>query len=186
MRANSPSWARTRLEVIFFFELATRTDSLPCFLSVIILELCKCVCVCKPVSGGEQCNQIIRWFFQASVSDCLNPRLCRFLLCILPSPSRFPNPRHSHLTGSSAHLGVSFLRPRISDCHMRSFPDLDVAHLRPSIPIAHPDFLSLTVAVLLHVHLPTDPIPPFSFLEPPHIPPLPPSFIPCLPCTYLK
>ena len=143
----------------------------------------------------------MRWFFQASVSDCFNPRLCRLLLCILPSPSRFPNPRHSHHTGSSAHLGVPCLCPIISDCHTRSFAHLVVAHIHPSIPITHPDFLSLLVAVLLHAHLPTATPPPSSFpwvfqggpklffcrlLAPPHLPPPPPYFIPCLPCTYLK
>ena len=143
----------------------------------------------------------MRWFFQVSVSDCSNPSLCRFLLCIFPSPSRFPNPRHIHLTGSSAHLGVPCLRPRISDFHMRSFADLYVAHLRPSILISHPYFLYLPVAVLLHVHLPTSPFPPFRFLRvfqggpeffsrrllaPRHLPPPPPSFITFLPCTYLK
>ena len=143
----------------------------------------------------------MRCFFQVSVSDCSYPRLCCLLLCILPIPSRFPNLRHIHLTGSSSHLGVPCIRPRISDCHMRSFSNLDVAHLRLIIPISHPDFLSLPVAVLLHVHIPTDTIPPFIFprvfqggpkmffcrlLVPPHLPPPPPSFIPCLPCTYLK
>ena len=112
---------------------------------------------------GEQCYQVIRSFFQASVSDCLNRSLCCFLLCLFPSPSRFPISRHIHLTGSSSHLGVPCLRPRISDCHMRSLADLDVAHLRPSILISHPDFLSLPVAVLLHVHIPTSSHPPFSF-----------------------
>ena len=143
----------------------------------------------------------MRWFYQASVSDCLNPRICCFLLCILPSPSMFPYLCHIHLTFLSAHLGFPCLCPRISDCHMRSFADLDVVNIRPSILIAHPDFLSLPVAVLLHVHLPTAPFSPFSFprvfqggpefffrclLAPPHLPPPPPSFISFLPCTYLK
>ena len=139
--------------------------------------------------------------FQASVSDCLNPRLCRLLLCLLPSPSSFPNPRNSHHTGSYSHLGVPCLRPSISDCHTSSFAHLGVARLRPSILIAHPDFLSLPVAVLLHAHIPTAPLPPFRsaqvfqggpklffrrLLAPPHLPPPPPFFIPCTPCTYLK
>ena len=143
----------------------------------------------------------MRWFFQASVSDCSNPILCRLLLCILPSPSRFPNPRHSHHTGSSAHLGVPCLRPSISDCHTSSFAHLGVACICPSIPITHPDFLSLLVAVLLHAHLSTTPPPYFSFLlvfqgcsklffrctlAPPHLPPPSPSPIPCIPCPYLK
>ena len=143
----------------------------------------------------------MRWFSEDSVSDCLKPRLCYLLLCILPSPSIFPNPRNIHHTGSSAHLGVPYFRPRISDCHTRSFAHLGIAHLRPRIPITHPDFLSLPVSVLLHGHLPTAPPPPFSLpqvfqgipkfffyclLATPHIPPLPPSFIPCLPCTYFK
>ena len=143
----------------------------------------------------------MRWFFHASVSDCSNPRLCRLLLCILPSPSRFSNPHHIHHTGSSSHLGVTCLRPRISDCHTRSFAQLDVAPIRTKIPITHPDFLYLPVAVLLHSHLPTAPPPPFSFLRvfqgglklffshllaPPYLPPPPPYFIPCLPCAYLK
>ena len=97
------------------------------------------------------------WFFQALVSDCSNPRLCSILLCI------FPNPCHSHHTGSSAHLGVPCIRPNISDCHMRSFAHLGVDRLCPRIPITHPYFLSLPVAVLLHAHLSTAPPPPFSF-----------------------
>ena len=113
--------------------------------------------------GGEQCERIMRWFFQASISDCSNPRLCCLLLCIIPSPSRFPNPRHSHHTGSYTHLGVPCLRTSISDCHTRSFAHLGVACLRPSILITHPDLLYLPVAVLLHAHLPTFPPPPFSF-----------------------
>ena len=132
----------------------------------------------------------MRWFFQASVSSCSDPRLCRLLLFILPSPSRFTNPRHSHHIGSSAYLGVPYIRPNISDCHMRSFTHLGVARLCPSIPITNPDFLSLPVAVLLHAHLPTAPPTPFSFprvlqggpklffrrlLAPPHLPPPPPS-----------
>ena len=144
----------------------------------------------------------MRWFFQASISDCSNPRLCCLLLCIIPSPSRFPNPRHSHHTGSYTHLGVPCLRTSISDCHTRSFSHLGVTRLRPRIPITHPDFLFLPVAFLLHDHLPTaPPPPPFSFLRvfqgglklylrcllaPQHLPPPLPSFIPCLPCTYLK
>ena len=139
--------------------------------------------------------------FQASVSDCSNPRICRLLLCILPSPSSFTNLRHSHHTGSSAHLGVPCLRTSISDCHTRLFAHMGAACIRPSIPINHPDFLSLPVAVLIHAHLPTAPPSPFSLLqvfqgdpklfscrllEPPHLPPLPPSFITCIPCTYLK
>ena len=105
----------------------------------------------------------MRWFFQVSVSDCSNPRLCRLFLYILPSPSRFPNPLHIHHTGSSTHLDVPCLRPSISDCHTRSFIHQGVARLHPSIPIAHPYFFSLPVVVLLHVHLPPDPPPPFSF-----------------------
>ena len=112
---------------------------------------------------GEQCDQIMRWFSQDSFSDCSNPRLCRLLLCIIPSPYIFPNPRHSHHTGSSAHLGVPCLCPSIFDCHTRSFAHLGVARLHPSILITHPDSLSLPVAFLLHGHLPTDPPPPFSF-----------------------
>ena len=105
----------------------------------------------------------MRWFFQASVSYCSNPRLCHLLLCILSIPSSCPNPRHSHHTGSSAHLGIPCLHPSISDCHTRSFSHLGVTRLRPSIPITHPDFLSLPVAFLLHAYLPTAPTPPFSF-----------------------
>ena len=141
------------------------------------------------------------WFFQASFSYCSNLRLCRLFLFILPSPSIFLNPLHRHHTGSSARLGVPCLRPSISDCHTRSFSHLGVTRLRPSIPITHPYFFSLPVAVLLYAHIPTSPPPPFSFprdfqggpklffrrlLAPPNLPNLPPSFIPCLPCTYLK
>ena len=143
----------------------------------------------------------MRWFFQASVSDFLNPRLCRLLLCILPIPSRFPNPRHSHYKGSSAHLGVPCLLPSISNCHTRSFSHLDVDRLRPSIPITHPDFIFLLVAVLLHAHIPTAPPPPLGSCESSRVDQScfsvascrhhtlllrPPSFIPCLPFTYLK
>ena len=141
------------------------------------------------------------WFFQASFSDCSNPRLCCLLLCILPSPYIFPNPHHSQQIGSSAHLGVRYLYPIISDCHTRSLSHLGVAHLRPKIPITHSDFLSFLVAVLLHAHIPNAPLPPFRFPRvfqgvpklfscriqaQPHLPTLPPSFIPCLPCTYFK
>ena len=105
----------------------------------------------------------MRWFFQASVSDCSNPRLCRLLLCILPSHSRFTHARHIQHTGSSAHLSVPCLRPSISNCHTRSFSHLVITRIRPSIPITHPEFLSLLVAVLLHAHLPTTPPPQFSF-----------------------
>ena len=142
----------------------------------------------------------MRWFFQASVNDCLNTRLCHFFLCILPILSIFPYPRHSHHTNSSAHLGFPCLRPRISDCCTRSFAHLGVARLHPSIPITHPYFLFLLAAVILHAYLPTDPPPPFSFprflqgvpklffcrlLAPPHPPPPPPSFMLYLPCIYL-
>ena len=136
----------------------------------------------------------MRWFFQASVSDCSNPRLCSLLLCILPSPYSFSNPRQIHHTGSSSHLGVPCIRPSISDFHTRSFSHLGGACLRPSILITHPEFLSLPVAILLHSHIPTAPPTPFSspqvfqggpklflchLLAPPHLPPLPPVFIPC-------
>ena len=140
------------------------------------------------------------WFFQASFSDCLNPRICRLFLYILPIPSIFTNIRHIHHTGSSSHLGILYLCTSISDCHTRSFAHLGVACLCTSIQINHPDFLSLPVAFLLHTHLPTAPPPIFSFprfiqggpklfsrrlLAPPRIPPHHPSFIPSLPCTYL-
>ena len=98
--------------------------------------------------------------FQDSISDCSNHRICHLLLCIFPILSRFPNPRHCHHIGSSADLGVPCLRLSISDCHMRSFSHLGVTYLSPSIPITHPDFLSLPVAVLLYDHLPTTPPPP--------------------------
>ena len=112
---------------------------------------------------GEQWYRIMRLFFQASASECSNPRLCCLLLCILPIPSSFPNPHHIHHTCSTSHLGVRCLRPRISDCHTRSFAHLGVARLCTSIPIIHLDFLYLLVAFLLHDHLPTAPPPPFSF-----------------------
>ena len=105
----------------------------------------------------------MRWFFQASVSDCLNPRLCRLFLCILPIPYIFPNPRHSHHTGSSVHLGVTCLYPSILDCHTKSFAHLGISRFRPSIPITHSYFLSFPVEFLLHAHLPNYPPPPFSF-----------------------
>ena len=131
----------------------------------------------------------MRWFFWSSVSDCSNPRLCCLLLFILPSPSIIPNPRHSHHTGSSSHMGVPCLSPSISDCHARSFAHLGVARLHPSIPITHPEFPSPPIAVLIHAHLPNAPPPPFSFLRvcqgvpklffrrllaPPRLPPPPP------------
>ena len=154
------------------------------------------------VPWGKNCDQIMRWFFQASVSDCSNSRLCCLLLCIPPIPSIFTNPLHSHHTGSSAHLGVPCLHLIIFDFHTRSFAQLGVTHIYPRIPITHPDFLSLMVVVILHAHLPTAPTPPlFTFsrvfqgvaksfshrlLGPAHLPNPPPSFIHCLPCTYLK
>ena len=140
-------------------------------------------------------------FYQSSVSDYSNPRLCRLLLCILPIPSRFTNSIHSHHTGSSTHLGVPCHCLGISDCHTRSFAHLSVARLHTNIPITHPDFLSLPVVVLLHAHLSTAPPPPFSFpqvfqggpklffcrlLAPPRLPPPPPFFVPCIPCTHLE
>ena len=95
----------------------------------------------------------MRWFFQASVSECSNTRICCLLLCILLSPSRFQNPRHSHHIGSSAHLGVPCLRPSIYNFHMRSFVHLGVVRLCNRIPITHPEFLSLPVAVLLQTFI---------------------------------
>ena len=142
--------------------------------------------------------------FQDSVSECSNPRLCCLMLCIFPSPSIFSNPHCIYHTGSSAHLVVPYLCPRIYDFHTRSFSHLGVSRLCLSIPTTHPGFLSLLVEVLLHAHLliaPPPPPPPFIFpqviqggpklffrclLLPPRISPLPPSFIPCLPCTHLK
>ena len=141
------------------------------------------------------------WFFQASASDCSNPRLCFLLLFIIPIPSRFPNPCHSHHTGSSAHLGVPCLRPSICDCRTWSFAHLCATRIRPSIPIAHSNFLYLPVAFLLHAHIITAPTPPYSFprvcqggpkfnfrclLAPTRLPPPPPDFVPYLPCTHLK
>ena len=143
----------------------------------------------------------MRWFLQASASDCLNPRLYCLLLCIFPIPSRFPNTRHSHHTGSSAHLGFPCLRPSISDCHTRSFSHLGVARLRPIIMITHPDFLSHPVEFLLHSHIPTAHPPPLGsressrvarscffrrLLAPPCLPPPFPSFVHRLPFTHLK
>ena len=104
-------------------------------------------------------------FFQASVSDCSNPRICRSLLCILPSPSRFPNPHHIHQTSSSAYLGVPCLCPIIYDFHTLSFAHLGVATLCLSIPFTHKDFLSLPVVFLLQAHILTSSPPPFSFLR---------------------
>ena len=77
----------------------------------------------------------MRWLFQASVSECSKPRLCRLLLCILPSPYRFLNTCHSHHTGSSSHLGIPCLPPSISECHKRSSAHLGVACLRPRLPL---------------------------------------------------
>ena len=105
----------------------------------------------------------MRLFSQASFIECSNPRLCRLLLCIIPIPSSFPNPHHSHHIGSSAYLGSPCLRPSNSVCHMRSFAHLGVALIRTIIPTTHPYFLSLPVAVLIHFHLPTAPPPPFIF-----------------------
>ena len=105
----------------------------------------------------------MRCFLQASVSDCSKPRLCRLLLCIIPIPYSFPNPRHSHHTGSSVHLGVPCLCPIISDCHTKRFTNLGVSRLCPSITITHPYFLSITIAVRLYSHLPIASPPPFSF-----------------------
>ena len=143
----------------------------------------------------------MRLFSQSSVSDCSNPRLCCLLLFILPIPSRCTNPRRSHYTGLSTHLGVPCLRLSISNCYTTSFAHLGVTFLHLSIPITHPYFLSIPVVFLLHAHLSTAPPPPFSFpqvfqggpklffcrlLAPPRLPPPPPSFVPCPPCTHLK
>ena len=82
----------------------------------------------------------MRWFFQASVSDCSNPRLYRLLLFICPIPYCYSNSHHIHQTGSSSHLGVPGLRPRISVFHTRLFAHLGVSRLRPSITNTHPVF----------------------------------------------
>ena len=127
----------------------------------------------------------MRLFFQASVSDCSNPRLCLLLLCIIPIPSSFPNSCHSLHTGSSAHLRFPCRRLIISYCRTGSFVHLGATHICPRIIITHPDFLSLPVVVLLYAHFPTAPTPSFSFpqvfqgglklffcrlLAPPHLP----------------
>ena len=64
--------------------------------------------------------------FQASVSDCSNPRLCHLWLCISHFHSWYSNTLHRYYT--------SF----ISVCHTRSFAHLSASRLRPSIPITHP------------------------------------------------
>ena len=84
----------------------------------------------------------MRWLFQASVSNCSNPILCRLFLCIFPCHSCYYNPHHSYHTSSSAHLGVSCLRPSISVYHTRSFTHLSVSCLCPSMLTTHP-FLPL-------------------------------------------
>ena len=86
----------------------------------------------------EQYDQIMRWFFQASVSDCSIPRLCRLLLCTLPRLTQYSNHHCSYHTSSSAHLGVPCLRPSISLCHTRSFAHLGVYCLRPRIMNTQP------------------------------------------------
>ena len=76
--------------------------------------------------------------FQASESYCLNPRFYHLLLCIFPSPYCFPNPRHSHHTGSSFHLGVLCLCPSIFVVHTRSFSHMGVSCLRPRYRLPTP------------------------------------------------
>ena len=103
--------------------------------------VCVCVCMCVCVLTGlqdEQYDQIMRWFFQASVSDCSILRLCRLLLCTLPCPSCYYNLHYSYHTSSSTHLGVPCLRPSISACHTRSFVHLGVSCLHLSIPTSQP------------------------------------------------
>ena len=48
---------------------------------------------------------------------------------------------------------------------MRSYTHLGVACICTRIPITHPYFLPLLVAVLLHAHLPTNPPLPISYLR---------------------
>ena len=76
--------------------------------------------------------------FQASVSYCSIPRLCRLLLCTLPCPSWYSNPRHSYHTSSSTHLVVPRLRPSVSFFHRRPFSHLVVSRLRSIMPTTHP------------------------------------------------
>ena len=181
--------------------LSVQTNYYPFFhpLESIFLKRCVSVCVCVLNSiRGRTIWPNYEVVFQASGSNCSKSIICLLLLCILSSPSSFLNPCHNHHTGSLAHLGVPCHCPRISDCHTMPFAHLGIASLCPSILITHPDFLSLMVAFLLHAHLPTAPPNPFSspqvfqggpklflchLLAPPHLPPLPHSFIPCLPCT---
>ena len=96
-------------------------------------QVCLCVCVLTGI-WDDQCDQRMRLFFQASVSDCSILRLCRLLLCTLPCPSCYYNLHHSYHTNSSAHLGVPSLQPRICVCYMRSFSHLGVSRICPSMP----------------------------------------------------
>ena len=59
------------------------------------------------------------------------------MLCILPFPSCYSNLHHRYHTISSAHLGISRLRPRISVFHTRSFAHLGIYCIFPSMPTTH-------------------------------------------------
>ena len=76
--------------------------------------------------------------FQASVSDCSNPRLCSLFLCIFPLPYCYSNPRRSYHTSSSSHMGVPCLQNIISICHTRLFVYLGFSRLCPSMPTTQP------------------------------------------------
>ena len=96
-----------------------------------------CVCVLIGLQD-EQCDQITRWFFRASVSDCSIIVFCRLLLCTLPCPYWYYNFHHSYHTSSYAHLGVSRLGLIISVFRRRSLSHLGVSCLRTIILTSQP------------------------------------------------
>ena len=98
-----------------------------CMCVFVCVCVCMCVCVFVCVCVITGLLGLTVWpnyevLFQASVSDCSNPRLYSLFSCVLPSPSRFSNPHHSHHTCSSLRLCIPCLRPSIYYCHTGNFP----------------------------------------------------------------
>ena len=94
------------------------------------------VCV-LPGLWTEQYDRIMRWLVPSLSRIATVLDSAAYCYVILPHRPCYSSPRRSYHTSSSAHPGVTRLRPSISTYRTRSFAHPGVSRLRPGTPTSH-------------------------------------------------
>ena len=186
------------MEVFYFFELVTRTDSLTCYLPVFILKLCKCVCVCvnqypgansvTKIWGGFSKPHSVTFWTLVSVASCYVYSLALPGVII---PAIYTSQVHAPTWASPVSVPESHTATWGNFPTWKSFISVPAYWLptQTSSPFRLRFYymsISPPPLFLLLASRESSRVTRSCFFRRLLAPPPPPSFIPCLPFTSLK